>query len=162
MEGTFHRRELKPPSLSFSSAKGQQLFSQALSNGCLKGYFYLAEHYMTQGHPAFCGVGSLTMALNSLLVDPQRVWKGVWRWFDESMLDCCEPLDIIQLKGITLSKLACLSRCNGAETELKYADLTTIDEFRQDVREVSSQSSEVCFWELHVSYCASCISFKPL
>ena len=122
MEGTFHRRELKSPSVSFSSPEGRDIFKAALNEGHLEDYFHLAEHYITQGHPAFCGVGSLTMALNSLLLDPKRVWQGVWRWFDESMLDCCEPLDIIRLKGITLPKLSCLARCNGAKSTLKYGD----------------------------------------
>jgi hypothetical protein len=39
----------------------------------------LIEHFQTQGHPAYCGLGSLTMALNSLLIDPKRTWQGVWR-----------------------------------------------------------------------------------
>eukprot|EP01032_Pedospumella_encystans_P007655 gene7655-9160_t len=138
MEGTFHRRELKSPSVSFSSPEGRDIFKAALNEGHLEGYFHLAEHYITQGHPAFCGVGSLTMALNSLLLDPKRVWQGVWRWFDESMLDCCEPLDIIRLKGITLPKLSCLARCNGAKSTLKYGDSVTIDEFRADVLLVST------------------------
>ena len=138
MEGTFHRRELKAPSVSFSSSEGRDIFKVALNEGHLEGYFHLAEHYITQGHPAFCGVGSLTMALNSLLLDPKRVWQGVWRWFDESMLDCCEPLDIIRLKGITLSKLSCLARCNGAKSTLKYGDSVTIDEFRADILLVST------------------------
>lgn len=47
----------------------------------MEAYFHLAEQYSTQGHPAFCGIGSLTVALNALLVDPLRVWKGVWRWY---------------------------------------------------------------------------------
>lgn len=55
------------------------------------------------------------MALNALLIDPHRVWKGVWRWFDESMLDCCTPLEKVQMEGITLGKVGCLARCNGAE-----------------------------------------------
>jgi len=138
MEGTFHRRELKAPSVSFSSPEGRDIFKVALNEGHLEGYFHLAEHYITQGHPAFCGVGSLTMALNSLLLDPKRVWQGVWRWFDESMLDCCEPLDIIRLKGITLPKLSCLARCNGAKSTLKYGDSVTIDEFRADILLVST------------------------
>jgi hypothetical protein len=99
MTGTFHRRELSSPSVSFSSEEGQALFRAALTIGNMAGYFYLAEAFITQGEPAFCGIGSLTMVLNSLLIDPRRVWKGVWRWFDESMLDCCEPLDIVMLKG---------------------------------------------------------------
>lgn len=36
------------------------------------------------------------------------------RWFDETMLDCCDPIEVIQVKGITLPKLDCLARCNGA------------------------------------------------
>jgi len=96
---------------------------------------------MTQGHPAFCGIGSLTMALNSLLLDPGRIWQGSWRWFDESMLDCCEPLDIVKLKGITLSKLGCLGRCNGAHVEAKYATNITLDEFRSDILKVTTLNS---------------------
>jgi glutathione gamma-glutamylcysteinyltransferase len=93
----------------------------------MEAYFHLAEQYSTQSHPAFCGIGSLTVALNALLVDPRRVWKGVWRspllsplvshpirWFDDTMLDCCVPIEEIQAKGVTLPTLDCLARCNGA------------------------------------------------
>lgn len=138
MEGTFHRRELLPPSVAFGSSEGKSLFGKALSEGHMSGYFILSEHYLTQGHPAYCGLGSLTMALNALLIDPQRTWQGVWRWFDESQLDCCEPLDIVRLKGITMDKLACLSRCNGAITNVHYGNEMSIEEFRQHVRLVCS------------------------
>lgn len=109
----------------------------------MEGYFHLAEHFITQGHPAFCGIGSLTMALNSLLLDPGRVWQGVWRWFDESMLDCCEPLDIVRMKGITLPKLSCLARCNGASSVLKYGDKVSVETFRRDVMRVCSSQKEL-------------------
>lgn len=46
------------------------------------------------------------MALNSLLIDPNREYDGEWRWFDEDMLNCCKPSDIIKIKaGITLAKV---------------------------------------------------------
>ena len=78
------------------------------------------------------------MALNSLLLDPKRVWQGVWRWFDESMLSCCEPLDVVRLKGITLSKLGCLAKCNGAATTIKFGTEVTIEDFRKDILLVST------------------------
>lgn len=143
MEGTFHRRELKAPSISFSSTEGKEIFRTALKEEHMEGYFHLAEHYVTQGHPAFCGIGSLTMALNSLLLDPQRVWQGVWRWFDESMLDCCESLDVVRMKGITLPKLSCLARCNGAHSTLVYGDEISLDEFREDVILISTIPSSL-------------------
>ena len=92
LEKTFHRRTLPPPAVAFSSCEGRKLFAAALAQGNMEIYFSLAEHFVTQGHPAFCSLGSLTMALNALLIDPRRVWQGAWRWFDESMLDCCDPL----------------------------------------------------------------------
>jgi len=61
--------------------------------------------------------------LNALAIDPQRAWKGVWRWFADDMLDCCEPLDAIKANGITLEQLACLARCNGASFKLSRPDL---------------------------------------
>jgi glutathione gamma-glutamylcysteinyltransferase len=57
----------------------------------------------------------------------------MWRWFDESMLDCCVAPEEIKVKGVPLPKLACLARCNGACCTLKHADVSTEEEFRRDV-----------------------------
>lgn len=45
--------------------------------------------------PAYCGLGTLAMVLNALAIDPQRIWKGPWRWFSEELLDCCSPLEVL-------------------------------------------------------------------
>ncbi|RYH10789.1 hypothetical protein EON65_39150 [archaeon] len=37
------------------------------------------------------------------------------RYFDEVMLDCCDPLDKVTKEGIGLRKVACLALCNGAK-----------------------------------------------
>lgn len=72
-----------------------------------------------------------------------RTWlAGPWRWFDDSMLDCCEPLDKIQSQGITFGKVACLARCNGAKVEPFRSDQSNIDHFRN--RLISCSSSEDC------------------
>jgi hypothetical protein len=141
LHGTFHRRILPLPAISFSSIDGKKLFTESLLSGYMNGYFHLAEHFHTQGHPAFCGLGSLTMALNALLIDPRRVWQGMWRWFDEEMLNCCESLENIKEKGITLAKLGCLAHCNGANVALKYGKDISLEEFRRDIIEISKLSS---------------------
>lgn len=86
----------------------------------MNNYFTLAEQYRTQSEPAFCGLGTLTMALNSLSIDPGRVWKGPWRWFSEEMLDCCTSLEVVKKQGITLGQFVCLARCNGAKASVFY------------------------------------------
>ena len=52
------------------------------------------------------------MVLNTLAVDPKRVWKGPWRWYNESMLDCCRSLEEIKESGIEFDQFSCLGRCN--------------------------------------------------
>lgn len=55
------------------------------------------------------------MCLNAMAIDPERVWKGVWRWYSEELLDCCAPLDVVRKQGITIDQFCCLARCNGVE-----------------------------------------------
>ena len=76
LSGTFHRRPLKSPAISFSSSQGRQIFKEALANGHMYSYFPLSESFQTQSHPTYCGLGTLTMVLNAMLLDPKRLWKG--------------------------------------------------------------------------------------
>lgn len=123
METTLYRRPLPAGAIAFSSSEGRQVFAEALAAGSLDGYFRLAEQFHTQSDPAFCGLGSLVVALNALAIDPGRLWKGPWRWFSEDLLDCCVPLDQVRARGLSLDELACLARCNGAEVELQRGAL---------------------------------------
>ncbi len=117
----FYRRPLPPALISFASETGRQIFREALAEGNMEGYFAIAEQYHTQAEPAFCGLGSLVVALNAMAIDPGRLWQGPWRWFDETMLDCCVPFDRIRERGITMHEFSCLARCNGATAELHTA-----------------------------------------
>lgn len=55
----------------------QKLFSEALRDGTMEGYFKLGSHFQTQSEPAYCGLATLSMVLNSLEIDPGRKWKGI-------------------------------------------------------------------------------------
>ncbi|KAF9605703.1 hypothetical protein IFM89_018046 [Coptis chinensis] len=120
----------------------QQLFAEAFVSGTMEGFFKLISYFQTQSEPAYCGLASISMVLNALAIDPGRKWKGPWRWFDESMLDCCEPLEKIKDKGITFAKVTCLAICNGATVEAFRTNQCAIDEFRQCV--IACTSSEGC------------------
>ena len=119
---TLYRRPLPAEAIAFSSDEGRALFAEALAAGGLGGYFALAEQYHTQSEPAFCGLGSLVVALNALAIDPGRLWKGPWRWYSEELLDCCVSLDRVRDEGIDLDTLACLARCNHATAVVHRPD----------------------------------------
>lgn len=67
---------------------------------------------------------------------------GPWRWYDESMLDCCEPLEKIKADGITFGKVACLAQCAGAKVEAFRTNQSNVDDFRDRV--IKCTSSEDC------------------
>jgi Phytochelatin synthase len=100
---TFYRRSLPDTCIAFSSKQGRKFFESAMKNHGLKSYFHLMEQYTTQSEPAFCGISTLVIALNALAVDPRQIWKGSWRWYEESMLNCCIDLEQAKDTGITMS-----------------------------------------------------------
>ncbi|KAI3424114.1 hypothetical protein D9Q98_009475 [Chlorella vulgaris] len=140
---TFYKRQLpSPPAIAFASDRGKQVFAQALAAGTMNNFFKLIEQFRTQDEPAYCGLASLAMTLNTLSIDPRRTWKGPWRWFHEEMLDCCHPLPKVREEGITLTQAACLARCNGARVELYPHGAVGVDEFRAMVTHACSSAEE--------------------
>lgn len=141
MAGLYRRLLPSPPAVDFASSEGKQLFLEAIQNGTMEGFFKLISNFQTQSEPAYCGLASLSMVLNALAIDPGRKWKGPWRWFDESMLDCCEPLEKVKVEGIPFGKVVCLARCSGAKVEAFRANQSTIDDFRKYVMECASSDN---------------------
>lgn len=122
---------------ALASVRGRTLFREALLDGTMEGYFPLAQQFHTQADPAFCGLGTLVCALNALGIEPNRRWKGIWRWFSEELLDCCKSLEDVRLHGLTLDEVACLARCSAAAVTVHRASPANVDLFRQHLREAA-------------------------
>jgi hypothetical protein len=133
-ENTIYRRPLPESCVSFSSPQGRRLFAAASVAGTTDPFFPLVEQFRTQDDPAFCGLSTLVMVLNAMAIDPQRVWKGVWRWFHEEMLSCCKPIEEVKKKGISLQEFACLARCNGAAAAVFSGADMGLEKFRAFIR----------------------------
>ncbi|KAJ0410170.1 hypothetical protein ATCC90586_008448 [Pythium insidiosum] len=146
MQMSFHRRHLPHECIAFSSAEGRKLFVEALNSpkNYMQIYFPLAEQFITQAEPAYCGLSTLAMCLNALQIDPGRLWKGPWRWFSEELFDCCTSLSVAKEKGISMSEFICLARCNGVMTkDYRANDEFTLDQFREVVKKSCSTNDEI-------------------
>nr|AIS24729.1 phytochelatin synthase [Sporobolomyces primogenomicus] len=132
---SFYKRPLPPTCVPFNSPRGRQLFAQALTEDHLDSYFLLSQHFLTQNEPAYCALGTLAMILNAFELDPQRVWKGPWRFYDQNMLDCCRPLADIAQVGLTLSEFACLARCNGLRASVVSPRVETLESLSRSSRQ---------------------------
>lgn len=123
---TYYRRKLPESLHALTSNTGRTMFRSALSQGTAEAFFSLSGNFTMQSEPAFCGLGSLTMVLNALEVDPGKRWKGVWRWYSDDMLVCTAPLDQIKTAGMTYEEVAQTARCNGLLVE-KHPSRSSID-----------------------------------
>ncbi|TMW55560.1 hypothetical protein Poli38472_010442 [Pythium oligandrum] len=146
MQMSFHRRHLPLDCIAFSSPEGRKLFVEALnsSQNHMQIYFPLAEQFITQAEPAYCGLSTLAMCLNALQIDPGRLWKGAWRWFSEELFDCCTSLSVAKEKGISLSEFICLARCNGVMTsDVRANEDFTLDQFREIVKKSCATNNQI-------------------
>lgn len=139
---TFYRRALPNTCVSFSSSQGKSHFKSSMQHSGLRCFYHLIEQYSTQAEPAYCGLSTLTIALNSLAVDPRKTWKGPWRWYEETMLNCCYDLESVKKTGITLPMFTGLASCQGVETELHHAENVTLEKFRGTLKQVCVEPEE--------------------
>ena len=122
----------------------------------MESYFPLSEQFVTQSEPSFCALTSLAMVLNALNHDPKKTWKGVWRWITEETLQCEFPdscghsLDKVLQNGMSFKEFKALAHCHNV-TITSYGvredsdKITTIDEFRQQVMDISSSGQAKSF-----------------
>ena len=168
---SFHGRPLPATCVGHASNEGKRRFAEALVAGSCEAFFPLSEQFITQDEPAFCGVSSLCMVLNALRVDPgptrpsvspiicglvsvtclgtnrqtaSAQWRedGVWRWFDESVLDLSAPamlaagkvtLSCIKEVGVTLDQFTSLAEHNGARVQMYRPEDSSEAQFRSQL-----------------------------
>jgi hypothetical protein len=83
------------------------------------------------------------MVLNALGIDPQRLWKGPWRYFSEEKLETCKNIEIIKNDGITFLEFCCISRMNGAQVEKFLASESSKEVFRNEIKKsIQSMKTE--------------------
>lgn len=125
---TVYKRHLSDQLIAFSSPQGREIFKQAIQDDYMANYFPLSEQFTTQQEPAYCGPASLIMVLNAMQKDPMKPWKGIWRWYDELMLNfCCIAKEDMEA-GLSLEQMTILARCNNLHSQTFRATETSVPE----------------------------------
>ena len=137
----FISNELSEGLVLFSSEEGRRIFFECEQAGYLGSYFALSQNFLTSFEPRFgCGLATLTMCLNTFCEDPCRVWRDIYRWYTQTMLEHCVPYRIIAGNGIVFQQFACMVECN----YLKVAQVcllkptASLDEFRSLCKKVTA------------------------
>jgi len=136
-----HRRPLPEGLVPLSGTYGRRRFMEAMRSGHMEMYFPLSEQFVTQSEPAFCGLGSLTMVMNAMQIDPLRIWKDAptpgWRWWTDEMFltHCSGSLEEVRAAGMTMDDFELLALANGAVISMhRPTDVTeSIESFRSNI-----------------------------
>ncbi|KAI3925601.1 hypothetical protein MKW98_001455 [Papaver atlanticum] len=138
-----------PPAIELAATQGKKLFEEALQNGTVEGFFKLHSSCQTQSEFAFCGLASLSMVFNALAIEPPRLHKGAWRWWDDSMFECWVPLEKVMGKGLPFKKAVSVARCAGGNVEAFYSNKSSIDDFRKCVMSCTSNDKSHMITSYH-------------
>jgi hypothetical protein len=124
---------LPPHLISANSAAGQRLF---LESDARAAYFPLANHFVTQKYPSYCGVASIVMVLNaSQIPAPSAPEFDPFRTFTQDNVlddssDAVLPRDILLRKGMTLDQLGGFLALHPLKIDVRHAGDTTLEDFR--------------------------------
>ena len=139
---SFYKRVLPKSLIALNSEEGRNML---LSCKNLNLYFSLAEQFMNQSDPAYCGVTTLAMMLNVYKQDPSSLrWKGGWRFYadEQSVLSHCTCYlnhpQYIKRKGITMEEFQTLTQCHKIPVQTFYASNTSYEQFQSHIQHIFS------------------------
>lgn len=149
-EKSVFRRPLPDGLVAFSSTEGRVRFGEAMASGSMEPYFPLMEQFVTQEDPRFCALGTLTMVMNALRIDPRRRWRDEngpgWRWWSDEMFptSCSGDIEHFKKLGVTMEEFELLASANGAAVQMRRPTDRgeSLDTFRASIVEASSADSK--------------------
>jgi len=121
---------LPPTLVALDSDEGQRLLAEASAR---RDFVPLAEAFVTQDNPGYCGVASAVTVLNALQVPaPEAPAWGAHVYTQENFFEgAASGILAPGFKGgMTLRQLGDMIQCHPAGAEVVHASDTTLDAFR--------------------------------
>lgn len=115
--------------IAVTSSSGQTLLAE---RRFIADYEQLARNFESQSRPAFCGVASAVVVLNSLRSSGPRLTQSTF--FTDAASKVRGSLQVT-FAGMSLAQLGDLLRAHGLEVTLFYASDTPVDVFRSIAQE---------------------------
>ncbi|XP_078373620.1 uncharacterized protein LOC144657181 [Oculina patagonica] len=140
---TFYGCPLPKNLVDYRSSESRTRLGRALQTGSSAvPYLALTSCYTTQSKPNYCGLSTLAIILNSLQINPDRCWKGVWRWYTDELLDYSISKVDLKVSGTTLEEFVWLAECNGANATLVRPNnsMEQFDEYVESLERVCTGS----------------------
>jgi glutathione gamma-glutamylcysteinyltransferase len=142
IQSALRAARVAPAVVPLSSARGRELFSDALHAGRAEAYFALAEQRVAPQDAATAPAAALAVVLNALGHDPRRVWRAPWRWNTPAVLVAGGAP--AAAAASPLLDLAALARMQGARARAVPADAHAPSAALEGQRQAPAQASGGC------------------
>ncbi|PZU91260.1 MAG: glutathione gamma-glutamylcysteinyltransferase [Pseudanabaena sp.] len=121
--------------ISVTSDSGKKLLSTSQSK---TDYSPLSNYFVTQSHPAYCGVASMTIVINALHGDRKLTQDN---FFDNQKTNQIASALSIRWRGMNLDTLGKLLESHDVKVQVYHAIDTNLSTFRDSVTENLKQSN---------------------
>jgi len=144
--------------ITLDSDDGQRLLFGSTAH---RAYGPLSIHFVTQQHPAYCGVATMVMLLNAMGIDAPVLpgFEPHRQFTQDNVLDAATetvlPRSVLVEQGMTLAQFARLLEARGRfgrapggvagstvgalSTEVRHADDSSVDRFRREASEALAE-----------------------
>ena len=103
--------------VNFKSDESKKLFLESLQNNTANPFFELSDQFNTQTYGSYCGPTNISIILNSMGIDPQKIYFRNWRWYNEKNIHSCD-LESVHNHGMPITDLSYILQCNKIKTRL--------------------------------------------
>lgn len=114
---SFYKRSEPKLGINFLSNRSKTMLKDTIEQKTSGPFFPLIDQFITQNDPSYCGISNMVILLNALKVDPGRKWKGIWRWYYEENIKCCDT-EKIKDYGMTIGDFASILICNNVKSKI--------------------------------------------
>jgi len=124
---------LPPNLISLASLEGRAML---IASTAREAYWPLSLQFVTQKDPAYCGVATIVMVLNSLgIVAPPAAGFEPFRTFTQDNLfspstEAILPREVLAKQGMTLDQLGRLLEAFGVKADVRHASDSSVAQFR--------------------------------
>ena len=114
---TFYKAKEPSEGINFKSNESKRLLLEALQTNTANPFFELSDQFTTQTYGSYCGPTNISIILNSMSIDPKKVFMRNWRWYSESNIHGCD-LKSVHDHGMPITDLKYILDCNQVRTTL--------------------------------------------
>ena len=124
---SFYKVEEPKEGINFHSEESKKLFLESLQENTANPFFELSDQFTTQTYGSYCGPTNISIILNSMNIDPNKILFRNWRYYNEKNIHACD-IESVHEHGMPITDLKYILEKNGVIARL-YRPVCDINNF---------------------------------